>query len=181
MDPDNYSVRPINIGDALNYFLLVSKNTGRLVRFFPNTPVINKDVQSTTYFIENTIKRWGNKEFNCFVICGKSSQSIVGAIFLKNFDWNSRKCELSYFIDGEYEGQGIMTKAVTIVSRHCFVDLNLNKVFMRIADGNIASKRIAEKNGFELEGVLRKDYRTPDGDWVDLAYYGLLNDMPVNG
>jgi len=31
---------------------------------------------------------------------------------------------------------------------------------------------VALKNGFELEGIIRNDYRTTDNKVVDLNYYG---------
>ncbi len=45
---------------------------------------------------------------------------------------------------------------------------------MRIHPDNIAAKKVAEKCGFELEGTIRKEYKTPSGELVDLLYYGKI-------
>jgi ribosomal-protein-alanine N-acetyltransferase len=42
-----------------------------------------------------------------------------------------------------------------------------------VFDFNIASARVLEKNGFVLEGLLRKHFRK-DGKLVDARIYGLL-------
>ncbi len=55
-----------------------------------------------------------------------------------------------------------------------FNEVGLNKVYCRVAPNNIASNRVAQKNGFELEGVLKQEFRIQDGSLIDLNYYGLL-------
>jgi RimJ/RimL family protein N-acetyltransferase len=49
------------------------------------------------------------------------------------------------------------------------------RVQLRAAVGNDASRRVAEKAGFRLEGVLRSSYWNPRlGRRVDWAMYSLL-------
>jgi RimJ/RimL family protein N-acetyltransferase len=52
--------------------------------------------------------------------------------------------------------------------------MGLNKIFMRIAEDNVSSRRVAEKNEFKIEGVLRKDFKTAEGKLIDVVYYGLI-------
>jgi RimJ/RimL family protein N-acetyltransferase len=42
---------------------------------------------------------------------------------------------------------------------------------MRIAETNTGSKRVAEKNGFSKMGILKKDFRIPNGELIDLIYF----------
>ena len=44
--------------------------------------------------------------------------------------------------------------------------------FLRIDPQNIASIRVGEKNGFEREGVLKRDFRTTDGTLLDVLVLG---------
>ena len=83
---------------------------------------------------------------------------------------------MGYFIDKDYEGKGIITKGLSQVIRFCFDTLKLKKLFLRIDPDNFPSKRVAEKNGFIVEGTLRSEYRTGNGDLIDLVYYGLVNE-----
>ena len=48
------------------------------------------------------------------------------------------------------------------------------KLFLRTHASNISAKKVAENCGFELEGIIRKDYKTTSGKIIDLAYYGKL-------
>jgi len=112
----------------------------------------------------------------CFIIEDVKEGKLAGAIFLKNFDFTIPKCELGYFIDKEYEGKGVTSKATTKIVRYCFDNLKLNKIFLRAAATNFPSKKVAEKNGFITEGILRKDFKTEAGELIDVVYYGLLKE-----
>lgn len=175
MNFDRFSIRPLTKEDAQNYFLLIENNRGRIAKYFPGVTVANKDIDSTVSFVAERIRLLEKGELISFVICDTVTQGIIGTVFLKNFDWNVQKCEISFFIDKKYESKGVTTKAVSLTVDHCFQQLHLNKVIMRIAEDNIPSRRVAEKNGFIAEGILRQDFKTSDGQFIDVVYYGLLN------
>jgi len=160
---DNYSIEPIRGEDAQNYFVLIANNKGRIAKYFPNVTVANRDFESTVLFIAERIRLAEKRELFSYIVRDKDTMRIVGGVFLKNFDWHVQKCEFSFFIDGIYEGKGIMTKAVSLLADHCFRELHLNKITMRIAEDNISSRRVAEKNGFVAEGILRQDFKTSGG------------------
>jgi len=170
----DYIVRQIEKDDASDYFRLVKSNAGRLAEFFPNTVPANRDPGASKAFISNCIKSRKKKEFDCFITRSSREGEIVGVVFLKNFDWKARKCELSYFVDGEHEKMGIASGSVMVILKYCFDELELTRIIARAAVYNLASRRVLEKNGFVLEGTLRQDYKTFAGKWIDLAYYGLL-------
>jgi len=37
------------------------------------------------------------------------------------------------------------------------------------------AKKLAESCGFQVEGIIRRDYKTTTGELVDLLYYGKLS------
>lgn len=56
--------------------------------------------------------------------------------------------ELGYGLGKEYWGQGIMPKAIAVVEKYCFEDLESEAVIVRIVGGNTRSERTAEKCGY---------------------------------
>lgn len=58
--------------------------------------------------------------------------------------------------------------------RVAFSELGLRKVFLRAIVGNARSVALTRRFRFSHEGWLRKEFRTFDGEWVDLDSYGLL-------
>jgi RimJ/RimL family protein N-acetyltransferase len=84
------------------------------------------------------------------------------------------KCELAYFIDKNFEGKGIISKAVADTVAFCFNDLQMNKVYICTSKINAASQRIATKLGFQKEGILREEFKNGKAILEDIVYFGLL-------
>jgi RimJ/RimL family protein N-acetyltransferase len=65
--------------------------------------------------------------------------------------------EIGYRIDSAYWGRGLATEAARAVRDHAFNDLHLPRVISLIHPDNIASRRVAEKNGMtpEKETIFR--------------------------
>ena len=174
MEFDNYLIRQLSTNDTTDFFLLVDKNRKRLEDFFSGTVAKNKDIESTRVFIPEVIDKAAQRISYSFVITASSSQKLIGYIDIKSIDWNIPKAELGYFIDQHYEGRGILTKALSKIITYCFDTLQINKLLVRTHEANIGSRKMVEKNGFRVEGIIRNDYKTTSGNIVDLVYYGLL-------
>jgi RimJ/RimL family protein N-acetyltransferase len=172
MDFNDFTISPITIKDVQHYYLFVNDNRARIAEYFPLTNSSTTDCKKTRKFVKEKIKMRKAKAFYSFLIKDKSR--VIGTIFLKNIDWKVLKSECGYFIDHEYEGKGITSKALKFITDFAFNEVGLNKLYLRIAEENIASKRVAEKNNFQLEGKLREDFKTSSGNYIDVLYFGLL-------
>lgn len=82
--------------------------------------------------------------------------------------------EIGYWIRSDEAAQGYCTEAVAKVLEEAFNHLNYHKAVLRIAVGNNASDRVAEKLGFTREGVLREELLIR-GNWVDHTHWSLLD------
>lgn len=82
----------------------------------------------------------------------------VGGISLKDII-KGHKAELGYWLAAAYWGQGIMTEAAKEIKEFAFNNLKLKRLWAGCFDINPASRRVLEKLGFELEGVLRKAHK----------------------
>jgi RimJ/RimL family protein N-acetyltransferase len=171
---DHYLLRPLRSDDALQLLRLVAANRERISNYLPKTAKSIYDKSSAKNYIREKLKNERDKREFCFLVVDTVTQEPCGAVFLKNFEWTIPKCELGYFIDKEYEGKGVISGAIKEITRFCFEELKLNKLFLRSATDNPGSRRIAEKNGFIQEGVLRKDFMTEKGELIDVVYYGLV-------
>ncbi len=119
--------------------------------------------------IQNKIEA---KTYFPFMITDKNTGKFIGLVDVKNIDWNVPKAELGSFIDKDYEGKGIVSTATNLVVAHIVEKYKFIKLLCRANSRNKGSIAVILKNGFELEGTIRKDYRTTKGEIVDLNYYG---------
>ena len=82
--------------------------------------------------------------------------------------------QLGYDVAPELRNQGLMTEAVGAVMRYLLLEAEANRVYCCVREGNLASRRVCEKNGFRHEGVMRQHYARQDGGFDDVYIYGIL-------
>jgi RimJ/RimL family protein N-acetyltransferase len=97
----------------------------------------------------------------------------AGSIDFKRTDWIAGVTEIGYMAAPWARSRGFVTEAVNAMSRWALVDLGLERVELRIATGNAASLRVAEKAGFHREGVARSAGYVHGGR-VDLVIFSLV-------
>ena len=90
----------------------------------------------------------------CYAICEKGSEKAIGAVELKlngHTDMTERddECELGYWLGKPFWGRGYMPEAATELLRHGFADLGMTTIWCGYYEGNIKSKRVQEKVGFQ--------------------------------
>lgn len=84
-----------------------------------------------------------------------------------------RTAELGYYISEEYWGKGITTEAVKKTSRYVFENSDVIRIFTEPFSHNLASCRVLEKAGFQLEGILKSNAEK-NGKIVDMKMYSLV-------
>lgn len=82
-------------------------------------------------------------------------------------------CTMGYWLGKSFTGKGIAIRAMRAMLKDAFLEKNLNRVMLEIAEGNMPSRNIAVKLGFTHEGTQR------NSDWVGDRYessmtFGLL-------
>lgn len=156
------------------FFNLIYTNKSYIERGFAGTV---KRCQ-TKEGANNLFKEWGleERESKCFSFFIKNIQinTLVGLVNIKNIDYDINKCEIGYFISEQIAGKGIISKFTSEVVTYCFEELQMNKVFLRIAPENIGSQKVAFNNSFKKEGVLREEYKGFENKLEDVIYFGLL-------
>lgn len=85
------------------------------------------------------------------------SWKLIGDCGVFDFDSVNRSAELGILIGDKSEwNKGYGSETMTLLLRHCFETLNLNRAFLKVYTENIRAVRSYEKAGFVLEGRLRE-------------------------
>ena len=132
-----------SIGDNCNIFNNMSDG-------FPNPYTVDKAV----IYINNV-----HKNSNACTRAIILNDSIIGNISVFYMDdiykGNGR---LAYFLEEKYWGKGIMTLAISMFCEYVFSsNKDIQRIFADPFESNIGSRKVLEKCGFKLEGVLRKN------------------------
>jgi len=65
--------------------------------------------------------------------------------------------EIGYWLAEPYWGRGITSKAVQALTDYAFQHTGLVRIYASVFETNPTSMRVLEKNGFQFEGILRKN------------------------
>lgn len=105
-----------------------------------------------------------------------ADDNLIGGVGSDSLELGTtHRAEISYWLGLRFWGQGIMTDAVRAYVGYAFNELGLFRLTAHTFEFNLGSARVLEKNGFKLEGHLRKHFRK-DGEFLDARLYGLLKD-----
>lgn len=160
---------------------MAGRNREQIEENFPRISKACENWQETDKYVARANMEWNEGRQFRYLLMKPDVHEAVGYLSVKSLDWDIPKCEMSYFIDDRHTGQGLATEALSLACDTCFGTLEMEKIFLRVLKGNMASKRVAEKNGFRLEGVLQQEFRNHEGELKDVWYFGRVRTRARKG
>jgi RimJ/RimL family protein N-acetyltransferase len=166
------TLRPVHSADVEKLYELHTdiQNRGE---YFPRGILSYSAFQKQ--FHENGF--WGKDEGTLLIV--SQANEILGHIeFFKTVNYLD-EYELSYQIyDEEQRGKGMMTEALKLMTRYLFETKRMNRIRLVIHTDNAASRRLAEKCGFQHEGKARGAWYNK-GRYQDVEIYSILHDEVI--
>jgi RimJ/RimL family protein N-acetyltransferase len=99
---------------------------------------------------------------------------LIGNCGVFGIELTHRSAELGIMIGDKSEwNKGYGAEAMTLLLRHCFETLNLNRAFLRVYEDNVRAVRSYEKAGFILEGRQRQAVYK-NGKYEDVLFMSVL-------
>ncbi|MFN7802266.1 MAG: GNAT family N-acetyltransferase, partial [Actinomycetes bacterium] len=93
------------------------------------------------------------------------AQKLIGQITLGGIIFGAmRGAHIGYWIDQRFASRGYTTRAVKLLTKFGFDGLKLHRIEINLRPENEASKKVAVKAGYVLEGS-RNNYHHIAGDW----------------
>jgi ribosomal-protein-alanine N-acetyltransferase len=94
-------------------------------------------------------------------------EKLIGQITLGGIIFGAmRGAHIGYWIDQRFSGRGYTTRAVKLLTNFGFETLKLHRIEINLRPENEASKKVAIKAGYLLEGA-RNNYLHIAGEWRD--------------
>jgi RimJ/RimL family protein N-acetyltransferase len=85
-----------------------------------------------------------------------------------------RTGHVGYWVAAEARGAGVCTTALRALARWAIEELQLERLELLTDPDNVGSQRVAEKAGFQREGLLRSHLLHRDGRRRDSVMFSLL-------
>lgn len=114
------------------------------------------------YILKSDLDIYENKQLRLMII-DKSVNITVGTVDLFDFDIHNSRIALGLFIDENSQGKGLATEALHLTENYVFNFLKINQLYCHIAETNIASRNMFEKEGYENRTILKNWIKTIDG------------------
>lgn len=149
----------------------------RTLRWLSQMPTPYTEETAREY-LENRREQRATGAGLSWVVADPETDELLGNI--SAFDLVAgQDAEIGYWAHPSARGRGVMTEACGLVVRHCFVPeedggLGLRRLHVIAADGNTASQRVVEANGFRRVGRMRGENRLRDGSVIDSFLYDQL-------
>jgi RimJ/RimL family protein N-acetyltransferase len=163
-----FTLRPLKKDDASSIaFNANNRKIWEGVRDVIPYPYSEKDAE---FFIEYALGAQ-REIINAIDINGKAV-GVIG-LHLKE-DVFKLNGEIGYWIGVDYQGKGIISKAIDQIVNLAFNEYKLLRVYAEVFSNNPASARVLEKNGFNQEARL-KSAVIKDNQIIDLLIFSKIN------
>jgi ribosomal-protein-serine acetyltransferase len=170
---ENTILRRIELSDAKVIFNTINTQRDYLGEWLPFVD-LTKKIKDTEGFIRTVLEAPENcKEF-VFVIM--YDDEFAGLIGFKGTDRQNKKTEIGYWLSEGFQKKGIITESVKSLEKYAFDVMKINRIQIKCAVGNIASKNIPRRLGYKLEGVERDGELLSGGKFTDLEVYSKLRE-----
>jgi ribosomal-protein-serine acetyltransferase len=126
--------------------------------------------QDFRHFIQRVLHEYAEgKSMTCAILY---RGEIVGNCSFNTINYDTLSAEVGYWLSQHHQGKGIVTRIVNHLINKAFTELGMKKVQLSAAVDNQPSRRVAERVGMTLEGILTNQEKV--GDRVlDHAIYGI--------
>ena len=136
---------------------------------------VEKPEQEFSY-LRDSEKGWKNNTKANYGMFLRDSGDFVGVCGMFNIKWENESGEIGYWLNPKYARQGLMSEAVNAVASE-FINIGFKRIIILANPENIASCRVAEKCGFEREGIMRSyDFLPVLKKREDIALYAKINE-----
>jgi ribosomal-protein-serine acetyltransferase len=132
-------------------------------------------------YLQSRAQAWADGTEYSFGVFERSTGRLVGGAGINFLDWTARRGNLGYWIRTSAAGHGYASGATRALARWGLNELQLQRIEIVAAVGNIGSQRAALKAGAVREGVLRNRCRVGEvaHDAVMLSFIpGDFPDVP---
>jgi ribosomal-protein-alanine N-acetyltransferase len=139
-----------------------------------------KTIEEMRKYLDKIFDRVNQGNAIYWVIILNDTNKMIGTFAVAEIDMNAQRAEVGYGLSPDYWRSGYFKEALSLVMKHCFKTIGLNRLQALTMSGNLGSIRGLEQAGFRREGVLRKYYQKADGTRHDAELFGILRDEFVS-
>lgn len=173
IETERLILRPPRAGDGPTFYAALTESLCDLRQFLGALPWIANEpsAESAELYCRNAQANFGARKDLSMFVFDKADDALVGGVGLHRTVWATPKTEVGYWCRSSRLGRGYVSEAVASLTAFAFKQLGMARVELITDEANHASRRVADRCGFTLEGTLRHESRAPNGTLRNTCVY----------
>src|ERR1700722_691477 len=183
----DFSVKPTLTGEKVVLRPFILNQDAAALREMLHDPDLNKltgsshaaadlpewNEQAEARFLDWYRSRNAQADRLDLAVVDKASGRFAGEVVLNDWDGGNNSCSFRTAFGPGGRDRGLGTEATRMIVGYGFEQLGLHRISLEVYSFNPRARRVYEKVGFVVEGVLRDALRWED-DWVDATVMSIL-------
>lgn len=127
------------------------------------------------YILHSDKDIYESKQLRLMIVSVETGDT-VGTVDLFDFDVHDSRIALGLYVDSQFQGKGYAKASLKLVEAYVFEYLKLNQLYCHIAESNIPSRNMFEKEKYENNGVLKNWVKSING-FENIILFQLFKDV----
>ena len=173
IETERMILRAAKSGDGAESFDAVIESVAELTPWMPwvhPEPTLEESLE----FHAQAQAKWYSRDMLDFQWCDKATGKLIGKGGFHTIAWDVPKLEIGYWVRTSMAGNGYCTEAVNALVAFAHRELGAKRLEICSDPRNQKSRNVAERCGFTLEGIQRRNMRDPFGGLRDSCMYALI-------
>jgi RimJ/RimL family protein N-acetyltransferase len=181
IETERLLLRVPRAGDGEALYEAIAESLPELRLFLASLPWVaaEQSAASSEIYCRTAASNFMARNSMAYLLWERATHKVVGACGLHRPDWTVPKIEIGYWCRTSSGGTGLISEAVTALSQLAFQKLEVARLELITDEANGRSRRVAERCGFALEGILRNERRAPDGTLRNTCVYAKFPIAPL--
>jgi len=163
-------IRALEIADAPDVDTIMAD---RLTRRWLRLPMEDGPPDGLVWCTEVAGRQRDTGDGDHYGVLRREDGRLVGLLWTWRTDSTARTTEVSLLVAPGARGYGVAAEALDALSIALLLEHGFQRIELRVAPGNLAARRVAEKAGFVYEG-LQRNAGYLHGGRVDLEIWSLV-------
>jgi ribosomal-protein-serine acetyltransferase len=148
-----FELLPVHAGCVAELFEAVAESKNEISPWMEWCDA-DYSIEATKQWVDSRGQAWEQDKEYGFLIVDARSKQVLGTCGINQVNATYRFANLGYWIRTSRTREGAATEAIRLLAQFGFSTLQLVRIEIVVATGNLASQRAAEKAGAMREGLL---------------------------
>jgi ribosomal-protein-alanine N-acetyltransferase len=138
-----------------------------------STMAVSTDINESRKYLFSLLKNYDDNKYCFQALFLKDTQEYVGEAGILSFYKQDLRAVVGFNLLPEFWKRGYATEITIGLVKFLFEEMKVERIEALVVEENEASRKVLEKSGFIIEGLLR-NFACIDQKFVNVCYYGII-------